>query len=464
MVAPLMLLAVAQILARFGYFDLLGDRGVGQTVPAILPLADILSDIGTAFEGQFPLLTTVLVSLALARKPRGHIAWASLASWVCYWGATQAMARYGVKTEAGAVEAVDYGILAGVIVGLITAILWNSFEDIKFSGRLEIFSGIPAATFIATFSASVLGLVMGAIFPVFHWLIVGLLGAALVSLPPLLAAFFYGLLDPVMTALGLTGLWQRVPMFGYGECQSPAGGTIHGSYSCFISGGAQTTGQDALFLSGGFPTVFFGLTTLIVAAWFFLKKADRAYWSIFYLIIALASFLAGADEPGLYLLILAAFPVFLIHSILSACAFAVSALLDSGLGYVGGPGLIDLLMHGTWGLASLVVLGIGVALAAGYCGIFYSFVRNKPGWLHFPGYSVTDSAPATHTPPPVAPRQVLDSQVKQPGELPAPTRGRLVQDGQVPRGRRILRSETSRPRPQGPTPGPRGATDTPELG
>src|SRR6202051_5405089 len=62
---------------------------------------------------------------------------------------------------------------------------------------------------------------------------------------------------------------------------------------------------------------------------------------------ALTAFLTGVTEPLEFSFMFVAFPLYVIHAVLTGLSLAIAYLLDIHLGFSFSAGLIDLLLYGT---------------------------------------------------------------------------------------------------------------------
>ena len=77
---------------------------------------------------------------------------------------------------------------------------------------------------------------------------------------------------------------------------------------------------------------------------------------------ALTAFLTGVTEPLEFAFMFVAFPLYVIHAVLTGLSLAIAYLLDIHLGFSFSAGLIDLLLYGTAPAAKnipyLIIMGI----------------------------------------------------------------------------------------------------------
>lgn len=384
----ILLLCVGALTKRLGQADILGDQGLGKNLKSILPIADILYYVGTAVESNFPLIVAFMLAFAAAKRPNTGVALAALAGWSGYLGSTAALSQYSAGASVGVVTGIDLGIFGGILIGFSTAICWSMFRFRHITVWARLISGIPLVIVISATAGVLLGIVVGVFYQVAYLLISLSLGAAFLNMPEPLSAALYGFLHPVAEMSGWGNLLNITPFTQYGSCQAPSGDTLKGSYNCFIYGANQVTGQQALFLAGGYPVVGFGLTTLFLVVWLQLKGENRQYWRILYWLVTLAVFLAGFDKVGIYLLAFTAPVLLVVHMVASAVSYAVSAVFMVSIGWAGGPGIIDLIRWNQSGSGLIIVIILGVFFAAMYLivGMLYTHRPNKSS--HLPGWGI----------------------------------------------------------------------------
>lgn len=442
----LLLLCAAELSLRLGQGHILGDQGLGKVFPAILPVADILYYVGTTIESYFPLIVAFMLAFAAAKRPNAAIGIAVLAGWSGYLGATMALSRYSTTSSQGEVSGVDLGLMGGILVGFLVAGCWSEFRFRKVVLWARMVSGIPLVVVICATGGVVLGIVVGVVYQLLYLIITVAAGTAMMAAPGPLGAALYGLLHPIAEVTGVSSLLNIVPYDVYGSCQTTQGDTLNGSYRCFVYGGTQMEGQQALFLAGGYPVVAFGLAALFLVLLLQLKGSNRQYWRIMYWFLIASTFAVGAEKPALYLLFFAAPALLLVHAVASAFSYAITAVLGVTIGWAGGPGVVDLLRWMGTGEGILVLLIMGVLYAAIYVMIAAFTIKIKGKRLNLGGFGVpyitkpfmgipnnsgeTKPAPAVTSPKPTAVKDTSKTGVpasvreETPVTSPAPTQPR----------------------------------------
>jgi len=87
---------------------------------------------------------------------------------------------------------------------------------------------------------------------------------------------------------------------------------------------------------------------------------------------ALTAFLTGVTEPLEFAFMFVAFPLYLIHAVLTGLSLAIAYLLDIHLGFSFSAGLIDLVLYGTAPAAKNIplLIAMGVVFFVVYYALF----------------------------------------------------------------------------------------------
>jgi PTS system N-acetylglucosamine-specific IIC component len=88
---------------------------------------------------------------------------------------------------------------------------------------------------------------------------------------------------------------------------------------------------------------------------------------------ALTAFLTGITEPLEFAFMFVAFPLYVIHAVLTGLSLAIAYLLDIHLGFSFSAGLADLLLYGTAPAAKNIPLLLGMGLV--FFVIYYLLFR-----------------------------------------------------------------------------------------
>jgi PTS system N-acetylglucosamine-specific IIC component len=137
--------------------------------------------------------------------------------------------------------------------------------------------------------------------------------------------------------------------------------------------------------SGFYPILMFGLPAAALAMIHVAKPRQKKVAIGIFSAAGLTAFLTGVTEPLEFAFMFLAFPLYVIHALLTGLSLAISYLLDVHLGFSFSAGLVDLLLYGTAPAAKNIPLLVvqGLVFAVLYYVMFrFAIVR----WnLRIPG-------------------------------------------------------------------------------
>jgi PTS system N-acetylglucosamine-specific IIC component len=173
-----------------------------------------------------------------------------------------------------------------------------------------------------------------------------------------LGAFVYGFANRMLIPLGLHHIPNSYVWFLYGDYQTPDGKVVTGELTRFAAGD-PTAGH---LTSGFYPILMFGLPAAALAMIHVADKKQRKVAVGILAAAALTAFLTGVTEPLEFAFMFVAFPLYLIHAVLTGLSLAIAYLLDIHLGFSFSAGLIDLLLYGTAPAAKNIPLLIAMGV------------------------------------------------------------------------------------------------------
>ncbi|MBN0039053.1 PTS transporter subunit EIIC [Cellulosimicrobium cellulans] len=419
---PIASLPAAALLLRLGQPDMLGADGVAGTFAWMQPVADVLGAAGNALFANLPIIFALGVAVGYAKKSDGTTGLAALIGYLVFKGVSDSLSPYvlGKAAEGETQELINYGVLGGIVIGLTAALLYQKYYRIKLPPYLAFFGGrrfVP----IVTAGVSVLIAVVGAlIYPAFDWLINDTIGG-FVTGSTILGAFIFGTLNRLLVPIGLHHLLNSLPWFQFGEYTAPDGTVAQGDIFRFLAGD-PTAGT---FLTGFFPIMMFALPAAALAIVHTAKPAQRKVVAGIMGSAALVSFVTGVTEPLEFAFVFVAYPLYVIHAVLTGTSLALVNALGIRDGFGFSAGAIDYLLNFRIAEMPLLLIPIGLGYAVIYYFLF-RFVITR--WnLRTPGreddtdgaVEATGAAGATGTPTVDAP--VLDA--------PTAARGDRATDG-----------------------------------
>ncbi|WP_049564704.1 PTS transporter subunit EIIC [Nonomuraea sp. SBT364] len=374
---PIAALPVAALLVRFGQSDMLGSNGAEPGGLADVAgfawmndVALVMEAAGDALLENLPMLFAVGVAIGFARKADGTTGLAAVVGYLVFDRVTKVMfAGSGIRDtviireaqDQGVAEVIDFGlqnptkVLGGILMGLVTALLWQRFHRIKLPSWLAFFGGRRFVPIITSFAALLLGVVIGWVWPILgEW--IGHAGEALTTLGPL-GTGLYGLINRLLIPLGLhhfvnSIVWHVVPQCDVG------GRALGGDWNCYFAGD-PSSGQ---FMAGFFPIMMFALPAAALAMWRAAPAHRRTAVGGIMLSAALASFVTGITEPIEFAFIFVAPVLLVVHALLTGLAMALTTLLGGQLGFGFSAGLLDMVLNAsksnTQNLPGILLLGV----------------------------------------------------------------------------------------------------------
>ncbi|MEV6150940.1 PTS transporter subunit EIIC [Nonomuraea sp. NPDC052129] len=375
---PIAALPAAALLLRFGQPDMLGSNGAEPGGLADVAgfgwmnqVAEVLAAAGAALFENLPLLFAVGVAIGFARKSDGSTALAAVVGYLVFDRVTKVM-FFGsairdtvlikaVQPQGSIKEIINYGmqnptqVLGGIMIGLVTAVLWQRFHRIKLPSWLAFFGGRRFVPIITSIVALLLGVLIGWVWPILgEW--IGHAGEALTTLGPL-GTGIYGLINRLLIPLGLHHFVNSIVWYVVPQCEV-GGQVLGGDWNCYF-GGAPHSGQ---FMAGFFPIMMFALPAAALAMWRAAPPHRRAAVGGIMLSAGLASFVTGITEPIEFAFIFVAPVLLAVHAVLTGLAMALTTLIGGQLGFGFSAGLLDLLLNAskanTHNLPGILLLGV----------------------------------------------------------------------------------------------------------
>ncbi len=358
---PIAALPVAALLLRLGADDLLGPAGLGwDTVAAIIGAA------GGALFDNLPLLFAVGVAIGMARKSDGSTALAAVVGYLVFKGVGDAMSPTVLGDDVAAGTLIDYGVLGGIVIGLVSAFLWQRYHRIKLPPYLAFFGGRRFVPIMVAFAALLISVVMNLVYPYFNAGITNL--GEWVTQNAVLGGFVYGTLNRLLIPLGLHHILNNPPWFVFGSYTPSGGGeAVHGDIARFLAGDPAA----GAFMTGFFPIMMFALPAAALAIWHEARPTQRKAVGGIMLSAALCSFLTGVTEPLEFAFMFVAFPLYIIHAVLTGTSLALVNALGIKDGFGFSAGLFDYVLNFNIATNPLLLVLIG----AGYAVVYYFLFR-----------------------------------------------------------------------------------------
>ena len=362
---PIALLPAAGILLRLGQPDLMGQI----KTPIIGPFFEAMSAAGGAIFGHLPLLFAIGVAIGFAKKADGSTALSAAAGYLVLEAVFTTMSPVvleGVTDQAGEQAMINYSVFGGILIGLITAWLFDRYHNIQLPSYLGFFGGRRFVPIVTSLTSLFLGFGLSYFYPIFNSGLTGV--GTFIGGSGVVGAFVYGFVNRMLIPIGLHHIVNTYVWFIYGDYTTGAGKVVTGELTRFAAGD-PTAG---LLTSGFYPILMFGLPAAALAMIHVAKPKQKKVALGILSAAGLTAFLTGVTEPLEFAFMFVAFPLYVIHAVLTGLSLAIAYALDIHLGFSFSAGLIDLLLYGTAPAAHNVplLLVMGVVFFAIYYFMF----------------------------------------------------------------------------------------------
>ncbi|TBO59768.1 PTS lactose transporter subunit IIC [Streptomyces kasugaensis] len=359
---PIAVLPAAGILNRLGQPDVFGKDGLGW-----IDVSKVFAAAGGAVFDNLPLLFCIGVAIGFAKKADGSTALAALVGFLVYSNVLKAFPVTEGHIDSGKwVDPVvnNPGVLGGIIMGLLAAVLWQRYHRKKLVDWLGFFNGRRLVPIIMAFVGTAVGVLFVLIWePIgngithFGEWMTGL-GAG--------GAGLFGLINRALIPIGMHQFVNTVSWFQLGDFTDAAGKVVHGDIGRFFAGD-PSAGQ---FMSGFFPIMMFGLPAAALAIAHCARPERRKAVTGMMVSLALTSFVCGITEPIEFSFMFIAPVLYAVHAVLTAISMAVTWALGVHDGFTFSAGLIDYGIN--WSLATKpwMIIPIGLVFAAIYYVVF----------------------------------------------------------------------------------------------
>ena len=255
---PIAVLPAAGILLRLGQPDLLGRI----ETPVIGPFFKAMSAAGDALFTNLPLLFAVGVAIGFAKKADGSTALAAVVGYLVVEAVFKTMSPIvlaGEVDKAGDQAQINYSVFAGIVVGLVTAWLFDRYHTIQLPSYLGFFGGRRFVPIVVSLACLFIAFAMSYFYPIFDAGLTGL--GKFIGGSGALGAFVYGFANRMLIPFGLHHIPNSYIWFLYGDYQTPDGEVVTGELTRFAAGD-PTAG---ILTSGFYPILMFGLPAAALA-------------------------------------------------------------------------------------------------------------------------------------------------------------------------------------------------------
>ena len=364
LMVPVAVLPAAAILMGIGYW--IDPVGWG----ANSPVAALLIKAGASIIDSMPILFAVGVAYGMSKDKDGAAALAGLVGFLVVTTllSPAAIAQF-TKVDVTAV-APAFGKInnqfVGIVVGVMSASLYDKFYKVELPKALTFFSGRRLVPILTSVAAMLLSLVLYFIWPVLYSGLVTF-GKSIVSMGPV-GAGIYGFFNRLLIPVGLHHALNGVFWFDVA--------VLNDIGNFWASKG--TKGITGMYQAGFFPIMMFGLLGGALAFVHTARPAQKAKVASIMGAAAFASFFTGVTEPIEFAFMFVAPVLYLLHAVLTGISLFIAASMHWIAGFGFSAGFVDLVLSSRMPMAVnwfMLILQGAVFFAVYYFS--FKFVINK---------------------------------------------------------------------------------------
>lgn len=339
---PIAVLPIAGLLLRLGQPDLLNIA--------------FMAAAGQAVFTHLPVIFALGVAVGFARENHGAAALAAYIGYIVLVSALKALD-----------PAADTGVFGGIVAGVTAGLLYNKYKDIRLPAYLAFFGGRRFVPIITGAVCLLLAVLAYFIWPPLSRAIAAFGNWTIASGNT--GLFFYGVANRLLIPLGLHHILNNLVWFQFGAFEIVKDGAltvVQGDLTRFFAGDPAA----GAFMAGFFPVMMFGLPAACLAMIATANTARKKAISGLLLSMALTSFLTGITEPIEFSFMFLAFPLYVLHAVLTGLSLAVMNMLQVKLGFTFSAGLFDYLLSYGLGKNGLRLIPVGLAYGLLYYILF----------------------------------------------------------------------------------------------
>lgn len=370
LMVPVAVLPAAAILMGIGYWiDPNGWGGESQ-------LAAFLIKAGAAVIDNMAALFAVGVAYGMSKDKDGA---AALSGFVGFLVVTTLLAPGAVAQIQGIpISEVPFAFnkinnqFVGILVGIISAELYNRLSHVELHSALAFFSGrrlVPIAVSVVMIAVS---FVLMAIWPI---IFSGLqsFGETISGLGDV-GAGIYAMFNRLLIPVGLHHALNSVFWFdvaGINDIPNFLSGQTG------IDAGTALIGKTGMYQAGFFPIMMFGLPGAALAIYTAAKPENKEKVASIMIAAALASFFTGVTEPLEFSFMFAAPLLYVVHALLTGLSVFFAASMEWMAGFGFSAGLVDMFLSSKNPLAVkwYMLIVQGIAFFAIYYFVFLSLIK-----------------------------------------------------------------------------------------
>lgn len=321
-------------------------------------LAAFLIKAGSTILDNLGVLFAVGLALGMSKDKDGS---AALAGLIAFLTPMTLVSTSAVKLFTGldevnvAFDAINFkNVFIGILAGLVAAAMYNRFSQVKLPMALSFFSGKRAVPIVTAAVMSAISALLIFVWPPVYTALVNF-GEMISGLGPI-GAGLYGFFNRLLIPTGLHHALNNVFWFNL------AGIDDIGKF--WSSEGIK--GVTGMYQAGFFPVMMFGLPAGAFAIYQCARPEKKKEVASLMIAAGFASFFTGVTEPLEFSFMFVAWPLYVVHAILTGISMFIAATFQWTAGFNFSAGLVDFFLSLRVPIANkpymLLVLGLVMAV------------------------------------------------------------------------------------------------------
>ncbi|EEX50330.1 N-acetylglucosamine-specific PTS transporter subunit IIBC [Pasteurella dagmatis] len=378
LMVPVAALPAAAILMGIGYWiDPNGWGGESQ-------LAAFLIKSGAAIIDNMAILFAVGVAFGMSKDKHGSAALSGLVGFLVVTtllspGAVAQLQNIPADQVSAAFGKINNQFI-GILVGVISAELYNRFHHIELPAALAFFSGKRLVPIVTSLVMIIVSFILMYLWPVIFNGLVSF-GKSITDIGPT-GAGIYGFLNRLLIPVGLHHALNSVFWFnvaGINDIPNFLGGAQS------LANGTAIVGVTGMYQAGFFPVMMFGLPAAGLAIYHSAAPAKKAQVASLMIAASLASFFTGVTEPLEFAFMFVAPLLYVIHALLTGISVFIAASMQWMAGFGFSAGFVDMVLSSQnplakdWYMLILQGLAFGVIYYVVFRAAIKAFNLKTPG-------------------------------------------------------------------------------------
>ena len=277
-------------------------------------------------------------------------------------------------------QAIDTGVLGGIVVGLSAAAVTKRFKNQSLPMAFGFYQGKHFPPIMMGLIFALVGIAV-----TFVWPIVGnaIYSAAdvVVAGSGVIGSFLFGFIERLLIPTGLHHVWYSIVHFTPVGGELEIGGTVYAGTKAITTAALSDpnftdniSNITRLWLGqGATPIKVFGIPAACLA--YYTCAEDKGKAKAIAVSAAMASMFAGVTEPFEFLFLFLAPGLFLAHCVLTGLSFAILDIVNAS--YLGSNNIIELIVNGvmqghksTW----VPIVIVGIVMFVAYFALFRFYI------------------------------------------------------------------------------------------